>query len=79
MALRLDCNHVKSLNRRGQARSHLNKFEEAMEDLNRAIELDPDNAKLVEELRKLQKKIDYKKKEVLEGMNKPIPDTFLTG
>ena len=62
MALRLDCNHIKSLNRRGQARSYKNKFEEALIDYNRAINLDPENAKLIEELKKLHKRIANKKK-----------------
>ena len=62
MALRLNCNHIKSLNRWGQARSYTNKFEEALIDFNRAINLDPENAKLMEELKKLHNRIANKKK-----------------
>jgi len=61
--IKLDPNNVKALYRRGLARNHLGLAEEALEDLNRAVSLEPDNKQVKAEIAKAKKIIqDAKKK-----------------
>lgn len=62
--LKLDKESVKGLYRRGVARVHLGLAEEALTDLNRALELDPENKPVKLEIAKAKKLIiEAKKKE----------------
>lgn len=61
--LEKDGNNVKALYRRGVARNHLGLAEEALEDLNKAVEIDPENKAAKLEIVKSKKIIaDAKKK-----------------
>eukprot|EP01035_Chromulina_nebulosa_P020885 gene20885-27073_t len=63
-ALKKDPNNVKALYRRGLARNHLGLAEEALEDLNHGLSLDPDNKSIKQEIIKSKKIIaEAKKKE----------------
>jgi len=63
-ALSKDPNNVKCLYRRGLSRSSMGQSEEAIEDLNKALALEPDNIAVKNEIAKAQKFIaDAKKKE----------------
>lgn len=55
LALKIDPNHVKSLYRRGSARAKLLEYEEAKDDLKRALELEPTNAAAKKELAEVLK------------------------
>lgn len=55
LALKIDPNHVKSLFRRGAARAKLLEYDEAKEDLKRALELEPTNAAAKKELAEVLK------------------------
>lgn len=55
LALKIDPNHVKSLFRRGAARAKLLEYDEAKEDLKRAVELEPTNAAAKKELAEVLK------------------------
>lgn len=62
-AIKKDPNNVKALYRRGLARNHLGLSEEALEDLNLALEKDPENKAVKTEIAKAKKAIaDAKKK-----------------
>lgn len=61
-ALSKDPNSVKALYRRGLARNHMGLAEEAMLDLNKALELDPSNKPVKVELAKAKKIIAAAKK-----------------
>lgn len=61
--LKKDPKNVKSLYRRGLARNHMGMSEEALEDLNAAVAIDPDNKPIAIEIAKAKKAIaDAKKK-----------------
>lgn len=53
-ALRIAPTHVKSLLRRATARSHLGKYRAAISDLHIAIEVDPTNKQVQQELKKVK-------------------------
>jgi Tfp pilus assembly protein PilF len=53
-ALEIDPNNVKALFRRGKCHAQLNALDEAKEDLERVLELQPDNKEAVRELRGLK-------------------------
>lgn len=62
--LKKDADNIKALYRRGLARNHLGLPEEALVDLNRALELDKENKPVAAEIVKAKKLIaDAKKKE----------------
>lgn len=52
IALEMDSDHVKSLYRRSQAKVHLGKFRSAIDDLKKAIKLDPSNKSFNDQLQK---------------------------
>lgn len=56
-AIKLDKNNVKALYRRGVARNHLGLNEEALNDLNQALVLDPENKAVKTEIAKAKKGI----------------------
>lgn len=57
LALSKDHTNIKALYRRGVARNHLGLNEEALVDLNQAIELDPENKPVKVEIIKARKAI----------------------
>jgi peptidylprolyl isomerase len=88
-ALSKDGSNVKALYRRGLARNHLGLAEEALGDLNRALQLDPENKPVQVEINKAKKLIsDAKKREKASYGNmfskisvyddKEVPATVLT-
>jgi peptidylprolyl isomerase len=64
--LKKESNNVKALYRRGCARNHLGIVEEALEDLNLALSLDPTNAAVKTEIIKVKKTIAESKKKAKE-------------
>jgi peptidylprolyl isomerase len=62
LALNKDPNNLKALYRRGLARNHLGLAEEALADLTRALELDPENKPVKNEIAKAKKMIQEAKK-----------------
>ena len=61
-ALALDADNVKALFRRGKCHAALNAIDEAKEDLDRVIELQPDNKDAVRELRALRGAFEKQRK-----------------
>lgn len=60
--LSIDANNVKALFRRAQARTGLKDYEEAINDFNRALELEPDNQEIKASLLSCEKfRKDYEK------------------
>ena len=64
--LNKDSNNMKALYRRGVARNHLALPEEAIEDLKKALELDPENKSVKNEIIKSKKLITAAKKKTKE-------------
>ncbi|KAF9651571.1 hypothetical protein BDM02DRAFT_3090710, partial [Thelephora ganbajun] len=64
--LKIQKDNVKALFRRGQARMHLENLEGSQNDLRHAIELEPDNPSIREELQRVQKL-------ALEHLKRPKP------
>jgi peptidylprolyl isomerase len=62
LALGKDSNNLKALYRRGLARNHLGLAEEALVDLSRALELDPENKPVKSEIVKAKKQLQEAKK-----------------
>lgn len=62
LALNKDPGNLKALYRRGLARNHLGLADEALLDLNRALELDPENKPVKNEIVKAKKMIQEAKK-----------------
>ena len=75
-ALKLNEKHVKSLVRRGQAKRRLEKFKEALRDYKNALEVEPNNKEIQEEIRVITKKIantkDERKKNLVLVSAKPV-------
>jgi predicted TPR repeat methyltransferase len=70
-ALELQPNNTKSLFRRGQARHHLGALDQAAEDIEKAISLDPNDAMCRAELQAIkakQKAADKKHANAFAGM-----------
>lgn len=56
-ALALDSSYVKALHRRGLARKELNQFDEALEDLKRASDIEPNNTAIIRDFNTVRMKV----------------------
>jgi FK506-binding protein 4/5 len=69
--LELDSNNIKALYRRGVAYTETDQWDLAKQDLQRALELDPNNAEVKSAFAKLKKKIrlqDQKDKKIFSNL-----------
>jgi hypothetical protein len=69
--LELDSNSIKAIFRRARAFIEKDQWEDAMRDLNRAQEMDPDNADIHKEMRRLKQRMmkqDQKDKQIFSGI-----------
>jgi len=82
-ALKLEPNYVKALIRRGTAHEALNKYEDALKDFKRVLELDPRNYAILNKIPPLEKKrkeeFEKQKEEMitkLKGMGNWVLNKF---
>jgi hypothetical protein len=73
VALQIDPNHVKTLNRRGKARRRLEKLKEALVDFNAAKAIEPDNQEILDEIKIITNKINTIKDAQRKRMVLPHP------
>lgn len=71
-ALTLDPKNVKSLIRRSKAKESLEKYEEAIEDIKKFLEIQPDSNEGKETLERLQKILKEKQEKEMEKMTEQL-------
>lgn len=73
-SIKIDPKYVKSYFRRGLARKHLNKLEEAIDDFQDVLTLEPGNKQAIEELREISKIKESRKRQQEEKLIEKVEE-----